>query len=72
MLEEADDTLSHHAFPGDMRVRATGPAGDAVRPRLLLRASGRNEPYALVVESPAGKWTINGDPLNRVRATPTP
>ena len=68
--EEADDTLSRHAFPEAMRLRATGPAGDAAPPRLVLRASGRNDPYALIIESAAGSWTINGDPLNRVRAAP--
>ena len=69
--EETDDTLSHHAFPADMHLRATGPAGDAAPLRLLLRASGRNDPYTLVVESPSGSWTLLGDPLNRVHAAPT-
>jgi general secretion pathway protein H len=69
--EETDDTLSYHAFPADMHLRATGPAGDAAPLRLLLRASGRNDPYTLVVASPSGSWTLLGDPLNRVHAAPT-
>lgn len=72
LQEEADATLSRHDLPADMRVRATGPAGDAAPLRLLLRASGRNDPYALTVESPAGRWSVRGDPLNRVRAAPAP
>ena len=71
LQDETDDTLSHHAFPADMHLRATGPAGDAAPLRLVLRASGRNDPYALILESPAGSWTLRGDPLNRVRAAPT-
>lgn len=72
LQEEADDTLSRHAFPEEMHLRAIGPAGDAAPLRLVLRASGRNDPYALIVDSPAGSWTLRGDPLNRVRAAPTP
>ena len=68
--DETDDTLMRHALPDAMRLRATGPAGDDAPLRLLLRASGRNDPYALIVESPAGRWTVTGDPLNRVRAAP--
>ena len=68
--DETDDTLMRHALPEAMRLRATGPAGDDAPLRLLLRASGRNDPYALIVESPAGRWTVTGDPLNRVRAAP--
>jgi general secretion pathway protein H len=72
LQDETDDTLARHALPADMHLRATGPAGDAAPSRLVLRASGRNDPYALIVDSPAGRWTLRGDPLNRVRAAPTP
>ena len=72
LQDETDHMLARHDFPAEMRLRATGPAGNAAPLRLLLRASGRNDPYALIVESPAGSWTIGGDPLNRVRAAPTP
>jgi general secretion pathway protein H len=68
--EETDETLSRHAFPEAMRLHASGPAGEPIALHLELRASGRNDPYALVVESPAGSWTVQGDPLNRVRAAP--
>ena len=68
--DETDDTLKRHALPEAMRLRATGPAGDEAPLRLLMRASGRNDPYALIVESSAGRWTVTGDPLNRVRAAP--
>ena len=70
--EVTDESLSRHVFPETMRLRATGPAGDVAPLRLVLRASGRNDPYALIVESSAGAWTIHGDPLNRVRAAPGP
>lgn len=68
--DETDETLTRHALPDAMRLRATGPAGDDAPLRLLLRASGRNDPYALSVESAAGRWTVTGDPLNRVRSAP--
>jgi general secretion pathway protein H len=71
LQDETDEALARHALPGEMHLRATGPAGDAAPLRLVLRASGRNDPYALIVESPAGSWTLRGDPLNRVRAAPT-
>lgn len=71
LQDETDATLSRHALPAQMHLRATGPTGDAAPLHLVLRASGRNDPYALIVESPAGSWTLRGDPLNRVRAAPT-
>lgn len=69
--EEVEDILARHTFPSDMHLRATGPTGDPATAHLLLRASGRNDPYAVILESSAGSWTIQGDPLNRVRAAPT-
>ena len=69
--EETDPVLAAHALPADTRLRALGPAGGAIATQLALRASGRNDPYTLVLESPSGSWTILGDPLNRVRATLT-
>ena len=68
--EETEAALARHAFTDAMQLAATGPAGDAVPLRLLLRASGRNDPFTLVLASPAGRWTLQGDPLNRVRAAP--
>jgi len=71
LREETDETLARHVFPESMRLVATGPAGDPVALHLVLRASGRNDPFALVLTSEAGSWTLSGDPLNRVRAAPT-
>lgn len=68
--DETEETLRRHALPDAMRLRATGPAGEEAPLKLLLRASGRNDPYALIVESPAGRWRVTGDPLNRVRSAP--
>ena len=68
--DETDPLLALHPMGAEMRVRAIGPAGGEIAPQLVLRASGRNDPYALVLDSPAGSWTIRGDPLNRVRAAP--
>ena len=66
--EETDEVLAAHRLPADAGLRASGPAGGAIPSRLTLHASGRNDPYTLVLASPAGSWTIAGDPLNRVRA----
>ena len=71
LVEETDPTLATHPLPSDIRVRVTDAAGAPVPLRLVMRASGRNDPYAVVIESSAGAWTIAGDPLNRVRAAPS-
>jgi len=42
------------------------PASDAVLP---LRASGRNEPFAFALTTPAWRTLILLDPLNRVSIT---
>jgi general secretion pathway protein H len=68
LLDESDPTLSWHRLPGDVRIRVTDAAGVAAPLRLVFRASGRNDPYAIAMESGTGTWTIAGDPLNRVRA----
>ena len=68
--EDADPALTRHAFPGDIRLRVTDATGNVAPLKLVLRASGRNDPYAIALASPAGTWIIAGDPLNRVRATP--
>ena len=69
--EEPDDILAARTLPADVRIRAIGPAGDAIVPFVRLRASGRNDPYTLVLDSPAASWTIRADPLNRVFAATT-
>ena len=63
-----DDVLAPRALPGEITVipvsYASAPvATDAVLP---FRPSGRNEPYALLLASPAWSVMIAGDPLNRV------
>jgi general secretion pathway protein H len=69
---ETDEVLAPHRWPAALALTAIGPAGGAMAPQLALRASGRNDPYALVLESPAGRWAIRADPLNRVRAEAMP
>ena len=68
---ESDEILAPHPLPADIRIRASGPAGGAIAPLVRLRASGRNDPYTLVLDSPAASWTIRADPLNRVFAAIT-
>ena len=72
LVQEADETLAWHPLPGDVRMRVTDAAGVSAPLRLLFRASGRNDPYTVAVESGAGAgaWMVAGDPLNRVRAAP--
>ena len=68
LIDENDATLSWHPLPGDVRMRVTDAGGVTAPLRLLFRASGRNDPYTIAIESNAGAWTLAGDPLNRVRA----
>ena len=69
--EETDEILAAHRLPAESRLRAIGAAGGAMPSQLTLRASGRNDPYTLVLDSPVASWTITGDPLNRVRTAVT-
>jgi general secretion pathway protein H len=69
---ESEESLVPHTLPAEVRIRAIGPAGDPIAPFVRLRASGRNDPYTLVLESPAASWTVRADPLNRVFAAITP
>jgi general secretion pathway protein H len=64
-----DDVLAPRALPAGVTVAPASYAGAPVPPDAILpfRASGRNEPYALVVASPAWSLEIAADPLNRVR-----
>ncbi|MEO8136716.1 MAG: prepilin-type N-terminal cleavage/methylation domain-containing protein [Betaproteobacteria bacterium] len=68
--EEVDAELARHVLPEALHVRATGPAGTPQPLRVLFRASGRNDPYAIVVDAAQGSWAIRADPLNRVVAGP--
>ena len=63
-----DDVLAPRTLPPDLTVTPSSYSGapvgaDAVLP---FRPSGRNEPYALLLVSPAWSLVIAGDPLNRV------
>ena len=68
--EDADPELVHHPLPGTMHLRAIGPAGTPSTLRVLFRASGRNDPFAIMVDTAHGSWAIRADPLNRVVAGP--
>jgi type II secretion system protein H len=68
-----DDVLAAHALPAGFRVAARRYAGTPVAPDAILplRASGRNEPYDVVLSSQALTVVVSADPLNRVAiATP--
>jgi general secretion pathway protein H len=67
---ETDEVLAAHALPAGVRLAAIGPAGGAMAPLVTLRASGRNDPYTLLLESASGSWVIRADPLNRVALAP--
>jgi general secretion pathway protein H len=67
---ETDEVLAAHALPAGVRLSAIGPAGSAIAPLVTLRASGRNDPYTLLLESTAGSWVVRADPLNRVALAP--
>ena len=58
----------HARCPRTFTVRLASYAGAPVAEDAILpfRASGRNEPYALVLASPAWSQIVAGDPLNRV------
>ena len=55
-------------LPAGITVLPVAYAGAPVPSDVILpfRASGRNEPYALVVASPAWSLEVAADPLNRV------
>jgi type II secretion system protein H len=64
-----DAVLAPHALPTDITVRLASFAGAPVASDAVLpfRASGRNEPYTLLLASPAWSLVVAGDPLNRVQ-----
>jgi hypothetical protein len=63
-----DDMLAARALPAGISVAAHRYAGAAVAPDAILplRASGRNEPYEIVVSSAEATFLVSSDPLNRV------
>ena len=64
-----DDVLVPRALPAELTVAPATYAGAPVAADAILpfRPSGRNEPYALVLASPAWSLVVAGDPLNRVQ-----
>ena len=60
-------------LPDGVSVTPVAFAGAPVPPDVILpfRASGRNEPYALVVTSSAWSLEVAADPLNRVHIAAT-
>lgn len=67
-----DDVLAPRALSEGHAVSAATYAGAPVASDTIVpfRASGRNEPFALALTSPAGAFTVSADPLNRVRIEP--
>lgn len=63
-----DDVLAPRALPPALQVTPASYAGAPVAAGAVLpfRPSGRNEPYALLLASPAWSLVVAGDPLNRV------
>ena len=63
-----DDVLAPRTLPAGVSVLLLHYAGAPVPSDVILpfRASGRNEPYALVVASSAWSLEVAADPLNRV------
>jgi general secretion pathway protein H len=64
-----DDVLAPRALAAGLFVSAATYAGAPVEGNAIVpfRASGRNDPFALALASPAGSFTVSADPLNRVR-----
>jgi general secretion pathway protein H len=64
-----DEELAPRAMPAQWSVRPESFAGAPVPADAILpfRASGRNEPYALLLATPELSLVIAGDPLNRVQ-----
>ena len=63
-----DDILRARALPDPLDAMALAFAGRAVASDAIvpLRASGRNEPFAFVLTTPASRTIVALDPLNRV------
>jgi general secretion pathway protein H len=63
-----DDILRERALPDPLDAMALAFAGRGVASDVVvpLRASGRNEPFAFVLTTPASRTIVALDPLNRV------
>jgi general secretion pathway protein H len=68
-----DDVLAPRALPAELTLTSASYAGGPVAAGAVLpfRPSGRNEPYTLLLSSPAWSLVIAGDPLNRVHVAAT-
>ena len=64
-----DDVLAPRVLPAQWTVAPLSYAGAPVAADAILpfRPSGRNEPYTLLLASPAWSLVVAGDPLNRVQ-----
>ena len=64
-----EEVLAPRALPAQWSVAPVSYAGAPVATDVIFpfRPSGRNEPYALVLSSPAWTLVVAGDPLNRVQ-----
>ena len=64
-----EEVLAPRALPAQWTVAAISYAGAPVAAGVIFpfRPSGRNEPYALALFSPAWTLVVAGDPLNRVQ-----
>lgn len=69
-----DDVLAPRVLPSGMAVAPLSYAGAQVAPGAILpfRASGRNEPYSILLRSPQWAIVVRGDPLNRVAFAAAP
>ena len=69
----SDDVLAARALPTGISVIPVAYAGAPVAADAILpfRASGRNEPFTLVVGSSTWSLQIDADPLNRVHLAVT-
>ena len=66
-----EEVLAARALPAQWSVSSISYAGAPVAANVIVpfRPSGRNEPYALALSSPAWTLVVAGDPLNRVQLT---
>ena len=69
-----DDVLAPRVLPSAIAATSLSYAGAPVAPGAILpfRASGRNEPYSILVRSPQWAIVVRGDPLNRVAFAAAP
>ena len=66
-----DEPLAARALPASFSAAPLSFAGQPLTPQAIvpLRPSGRNEPYAFVLASPAFQVIVSADPMNRVAVT---